>query len=314
MDKKRQTVIIMKNMFLHRIALLTFSMLILCSFTSVAQKDLLNDIEKTDSLAGQDFVQATFKSTRNINFQTIEVLGKRTLDVRISHRFGDFESGIKSAYGVDGPANIRIGLEYSYDGRLMVGIGRTSAHKIVDGFVKYRLLRQTENNSMPISLTLITSMFITNEDDPNTALTGIDKYDNFSSRLSYVHQVIIGKKLSDAFSVQLTPVMVHYNQVDNFTDRNDMYLISVVGRMKVSKRIALTSEYAYNIRDNSKVNTYYNSLGFGIDIETGGHVFQMNITNSFGLTENQFYPYTNASWGKGGARFGFNISRVFTIG
>ncbi len=282
-------------------------------FSAMAQDDLLGTIQEDESEAKKDFVQATFKGTRVINFQTSEVLGKRTLDFRISHRFGEFNSGSENAYGLDGPASIRLGLEYSYDGRLMAGFGRSSYQKQLDGFVKFRWLRQTESNSMPISLTLFTSAYATMQKDPNKASTGFDKYENFSSRMSFVHQVIVARKFSPSISAQIAPVMVHYNLVDEFTDLNDMFFIAAAGRVKITKRLALTAEYAYNLRDYTKTKDYFNPLGIGIDIETGGHVFQMHVTNAFGIADNQFYPYNTTSWKDNGIRLGFNVSRVFTL-
>lgn len=277
---------------------------------AVAQESLLDQVE---SKPEKDYVMATFKSTRNINFHTVEVLGKRSLDFRISHRFGEFKSGSDNLYGIDGPANIRLGLEYSHDGRLMAGFGRSSHQKMLDGFLKYRLFRQTEDGKMPVSVTLVSSVFYTLQDDPNKSSTGIDKYEKKSSRMSYVNQVIVGRKFTPSFSLQIAPVMIHYNLVDQFTDLNDMYMATVAGRIKLSKRFALTGEYAYRALSYSKRKTYYNSLGFGFDIETGGHVFQMHVTNSFGIADNQFYPYTSSSWKDNGIRIGFNVSRVFSL-
>jgi hypothetical protein len=266
-----------------------------------------------DTTSGKDYVLATFKGTRVINFQTVEVLGKRTLDFRISHRFGPFSSGSYNAWGIDGPANIRLGLEYSYDGRLMAGIGRSSYQKLVDGFLKFRWLKQTEDNKMPISLTLFSSAYATFQKDPDKALTGIDIYSEFSNRLSFVHQVIVARKFSPSFSLQIAPVMVHYNLAEDFTDLNDIYLVSAAGRFKLSKRFAITAEYALSVMEYSKGKDYYNPLGIGIDIETGGHVFQVHVTNAFGIADNQFYPFTNTSWKDNGIRIGFNVSRVFTL-
>ncbi len=143
--------------------LFIFSLLFFVPFAASAQDDLLGELDKntTETKVENDYVLATFKSTRNINFHTVEVLGKRTLDFRISHRFGELNTGSYNLYGIDGPANIRLGLEYSYDGRLMVGFGRSSYQKLYDGFLKFRLLRQTENNSMPVSVTLFTSTYYT---------------------------------------------------------------------------------------------------------------------------------------------------------
>jgi len=291
--------------------ILSFTFVFL-SLPSRAQDDLLSQVDSA-ATDNKDFVLATFKTTRNINFHTVEVLGKRTLDFRISHRFGEVNTGSYNAWGIDGPANIRLGLEYSYDGRLMAGFGRSSYQKMLDGFLKYRLLRQTENDRMPVSVTLVSSMFYTLMRDPDKATTGVDKYKHATSRMSYVNQVIIGRKITGSLSLQLAPVFVHYNQVDDFTDLNDMFLIAAAGRMKISNRFAVTAEYSFALLDYSKRKDYHNSLGIGFDIETGGHVFQIHMTNSFGIADNQFYPYTSSSWKENGMRIGFNVSRVFTL-
>ncbi len=268
--------------------------------------DLLNMVVEKPR---KEFTPATFKTTRLINFHTIEVLGKRSLDFRISHRFGDFNSGAYNAWGVDGGANIRLALEYSHDGRFMFGIGRTSGHKIADGFLKYRLLRQTTSNSIPVSVTLFTSLYHTFE---HVTIDGVNKYNNISDRLSYCNQIMIGRKFNSRFSFQLTAAMVHFNLVDKINDKNDCYIVGAVTRFKFAKRQAITLEYGYRINKYSK-DKYYDSFGIGYDLETGGHVFQLHLTNSFGLTEDQYFMYSNTSWDNWGIRLGFNISRVFSL-
>ena len=274
-----------------------------------AQEDWLNQVDSVKS----GIVSATFKGTRVINFHTLEVVGKRTLDFRISHRFGEINTGSYNFYGIDGPANIRLGLEYSYDGRLMGGIGRSSYQKQFDGFLKYRLLRQTEGKGMPVSVTLFTSIFYNTLKDPDKDNFGFDKYDPLTNRMSFAHQIIVGRKFSSKFSVQIAPAMVHYNMVEDFTDQNDMFFITAAARMKISKRFAVTGEYSYTLNEYTVNEDYYNSFGLGIDIETGGHVFQLHLTNSFGITENQFLPFTTSTWEDSGMRIGFNVSRVFTL-
>jgi hypothetical protein len=275
-----------------------------------AQGDSLDLLSLINEKPKKEFTIATFKGTRLVNFHTIEVLGKRSLDFRISHRFGELNTGIYNAFGIDGGANIRLGLEYSHDGRLMFGAGRTSSEKIVDGFVKYKLLRQTTDNEMPISLTLFSSMFYTFE---NRKIGNLNYYNNATDRMSYCHQLLIGKKFNSKFSLQLLAGMVHFNLVENFTDKNDCYFAGVVTRYKISNRQAITFEFAARLNKYS-LNNYYDSFAIGYDVETGGHVFQMHFTNSFALTENQFYMYTRSSWSNWGIRLGFNISRVFTVG
>jgi len=256
------------------------------------------------------FTSATFKSTRLINVHTIETLGKRTLDFRISHRFANINSGAYGAWGIDGPVNIRLDLEYSYDGRLMVGIGRTSSDKMLDGFLKYRLLRQTDDNKMPLSVTLFTGGYYT---AINAALSdGSDKYEFLSSRLSFTHQLLIAKKFSSKFSLEVNGWFVHYNLVDSFADKNDVYGVSGLARYKFTKRSAVTFEYSYRINKYTN-QTFYDCMGIGYELETGGHVFSVHLINAFGLAEPQFLSRTNTKWDNAGIRLGFNVSRVFRL-
>ena len=288
----------------------TFSIVILFCVTGIAQ-DLIGMLG-TDSSAQKIFTSAKFKTTRIINTHTLETLGKRTLDFRISHRFNALNTGSYHAWGLDGPATIRLSLEYSYDGRLMAGIGRSSQEKMMDGFLKYRLYRQTDDNKHPLSVTLFAGMYYTAMKDGNIEVNGFDKYEFLSSRFSYAYEIIAGRKFSSGFSFQVAPFFVHYNLSEKFTDKNDMYGVAGGVRYKFSKRSALTAEYAYRISKNA-ADTYYDSMGIGYEIETGGHVFQIHLTNSTGMVESQFFAHTATKWSNAGIRIGFNISRVFKI-
>lgn len=275
-------------------------------FSQESPEDLLKMIDEKPK---KEFVTATFKTTRLINFHTVEVLGRKSLDFRISHRFGDFNSGVYNAWGIDGGANIRLALEYCHDGRFMFGIGRTSANKIVDGFFKWRILKQTINSSNPISISWFSGMYNTFE---RVVIDGINKYQYLPDRLSYCNQIMIARKFNSRFSFQLTGGFIHFNLVEEITDKNDCFIIGGVARFKFAKRQAITVEYGYRINEYSR-DSYYDSFGIGYDLETGGHVFQLHITNSFGLTENQYFMYTTKSWSNWGVRLGFNISRVFSL-
>ncbi|MFN5183178.1 MAG: DUF5777 family beta-barrel protein [Bacteroidota bacterium] len=287
------------------------TLIVLLGFVKIkSQSDSTDLLSLIDQSPVRDYTIATFKGTRLVNFHTVEVLGKRCLDFRIAHRFGELNTGAYNAFGIDGGANIRIGLEYSHDGRLMFGAGRTSSQKIVDGFLKYKLLRQTTDNKMPITLTLFSSVFYTFE---KKKIGNFDYYNNVTDRMSYCNQIMIGRKFNSKFSIQLIGGMVHFNLVENFTDKNDCYFAGVVSRYKITSRQAITLEYAARLNKYS-LDKYYDSFAIGYDLETGGHVFQVHLTNSFALTENQFYMYTRTSWSDWGIRLGFNISRVFAIG
>jgi len=288
-------------------------LLIFCASFSIFQTNAQDIFDSLDVNVESGPVLATFKSTRLINQHTTESLGKRTLDFRISHRFGPVNSGGENLWGLDGPANIRLGLEYSPDGRFMFGIGRSSYDKMFDGFLKYRLLRQSDDDKMPLSLTLLTGAYYTAQEDQNKEANGYDKYSYTSSRLSYCFELMLARKFTPGFSFQISPWFVHYNLVDNFTDKNDVYGVAALFRLKFSKRSAITAEYAFRANDYSLETEYYDSFSIGYELETGGHVFQVHFTNSFGIVENQFFARTNSKWDNMGIRLGFNISRVFTL-
>ena len=295
---------------MKKILLISF-LIISNAFTLSAQ-----DIDPMSLLQGlaeapkDEPVIATFKATRLINQQTIEVGGTRSLDFRIHHHFGPFNSGAYDFWGIDGGASIRLGLEYSYNGRLQFGLGRTSYEKQIDGFLKYRLLRQSKSGSMPISVTLFSGAY--RNGIKGLQISGVDKFKYASDRLSFVQQIIIARKIDDKLSIQITPTMVHYNLVENLSDQNDAYFLGIAGRYKISNRTAITYEYGAKLLNYSE-SKYYDSMGIGLDIETGGHVFQMFLTNSFGMTENQTFARTNSAWADRGFRLGFNVSRMFTL-
>jgi len=263
--------------------------------------DLLGEEETTN------YATASFKATRIINSPSIENVSEGVLDFRISHRFGRVNSGAQEFFGLDA-ATIRLGLDYGITDRLMVGIGRSTVQKAVDGFVKYKLLRQsTGKKNMPITLSLYSSMMINWQDWPEP-----ERENYFTSRLTYTYQVLIGRKFSKSTSLMLMPTMVHRNLVDNTSIANDVYAIGIGGRQKITSRLAITAEYYYVLPDQIE-EIYTNSLSVGVDIETGGHVFQLHMTNSLGMMDKQYITETTGEWGAGDIHIGFNISRVFTI-
>ncbi|MFY7651235.1 MAG: DUF5777 family beta-barrel protein [Chitinophagaceae bacterium] len=252
-----------------------------------------------------DIVTAAFKTTRLINGHSIENVGNGVLDFRINHRFGTVNSGAYNLFGLDN-ASMRMGLDYGVNNKLMIGIGRSTFEKQYDAFLKYRILRQsTGKRNMPISVSYVATAILRTLKDADPT---IEKYS--TDRYYYVHQLIIARKFNDYFSLQLMPTLVHYNSVPLATDPNDLLSLGVGLRQRLSKRVNLTLEYYYQF---NKFSGYYNSLSAGFDIETGGHVFQLHLTNSTGMTERTFINETTGRWQKGDIHFGFNISRVFTV-
>lgn len=284
----------------------------LVSFNVFSQDDLLAQLDKPDSTVKKkkDYVLATFKSIRLINTQTVETVGARTLQFGIAHRFGDItDRTFYNYFGFDLSAAIRFSLDYSFNGRFQFGIARNGLGKLYEFNLKYKLLRQTEDNSMPVSLTLAASGNI------NSTIANDNRYDVFFNRVSYVSQFILARKFSPGFSFQVAPVWIHYNLIgaeDGNTTKNDMFAVQFGTRLKITKRFALTAEYVLRANQYT-TSTFYNSAAIGVDIETGGHVFQIFFTNSQGINETQFIPYTSNDWTKPSFRLGFNLTRVFSL-
>jgi hypothetical protein len=263
------------------------------------------------SLLGEDeeinYTSATFKSTRNINGHTVENVAGGVLDFRISHRFGFINTGAYELFGLDG-ATIRLGLEYGITDRLMVGFGRSSYNKAFDAFGKFKILRQSSGKkNMPITLSVFSTIVCN-----SIKWSEPERENYFSSRLFYAHQIIIGRKFNNDLSLQLSPTMVHRNMVPTKEDKNDVYALGGLGRYKLNQRLSINAEYFY-VLPNQLSDEYTNSLSVGVDIETGGHVFQLHFTNSTSMTEPGFITENVGMWKQGDIHFGFNVSRVFTI-
>jgi hypothetical protein len=190
----------------------------------------------------------------------------------------------------------------------MIGVGRSTFQKQYDGFIKYKLMRQSSGyRANPISVALMGGTIIKTLKNPDPTVKM-----QFNDRLYYTGQLLIARKFSDNFSLQLMPTIVHHNLVKGVNDPNDIFAIGIGARQKITKRTSINGEY-YIVTGDKLPNTY-NSLSFGFDIETGGHVFQLHFTNSTGMTERTFISETDGRWGKGDIHFGFNIARVFVIG
>lgn len=290
------------------------------SIPSYAQNDDWKKVldESASSEKGEP-VLATFKTTRIINAQTIETVKARTLDFRVSHRFGAIGSNsggdAHNLYGFDVSSDIRLAFEYGITDRLTVGFGRSKRMENLQGLIKYRLLQQTTDNKIPFAVTLYSDAAFSPEKDVDS------NYVKWQHRLNYTTQLLIARKFSSGISFQLMPTWVHRNYVTYFDDENDLFSLGVGGRIKISKRSAIIFDYFHTFskfRQNSGdyfyvANKYYPPLGLGWEIETGGHVFSIMFTNSAGIIESDFISNTTDSWLDGGFRFSFNISRNFGL-
>jgi predicted porin len=233
------------------------------------------------------------------------MLRKGNLDFRILHRFGFVDAGIKQFFGLD-EASMRISFDYGISNDFSIGVGRSTYRKEIDLFGKVRLLQQsTGAKAKPLSLALAAGAMTWTEESFATPKP------DFADRSSWYLQLLAGRKFTSKFSMQLSPIVLHSNMPISGTEKT-LFALGAGGRYKFSKRMAFTLDYQHVLNGLTASNT--NPLSAGIDIETGGHVFQLHFSNSTGMNERAYLSETYGKFFKGEIRFGFNLSRMFQLG
>lgn len=278
---------------------------LLVGSTAYAQDDLLAELEE-EMTEETSYTIATFKGTRLMNGHTIKTRKKGELEFIIQHRFGTLNSGAYELFGLD-IATMKFSLDYGISDRLNIGIGRSSADKMYDGFLKYKLLQQsTGEKVMPVTVTglLTTSLVTVPKLSENPDIT-------FTNRLAYGYSLLISRKFSPSFSFQFMPVFLHKNRVQEPEENNHLGL-GTGFRLKLNESLTFNGEYYLRL-NQTDIPDRYNSVAIGFDIETGGHVFQLHLTNSKGMIDRTFLSETAGDIGAGDIYFGFNISRTFQV-
>jgi hypothetical protein len=275
-----------------------FIVYILCTLCSNAQDNLLSELDSTQVV--DETATATFKGLQIITLQSTKLPAKKEFYMVISHRFGSVKGGISEFFGFD-DATTKIGGVYGMTDWLSVSASRHTLLKIYETSAKYRIVRQ--NDKFPFDIvgynTLDINSGLKKEDYPEI---------EFSDRLSYVHQLLISRKFSKNLSLELVPSLVHKNLYDPAIENDSQFTLGAGGRMKLSKRLSFNLEYGHNF---DKPDFYKNPLSIGLDVETGGHIFQLIFTNSQAMTESGYLTTATGDWGKGDFFFGFNLYRVF---
>lgn len=270
---------------------------LICLYAN-AQEDLLYSLDSTQVVDKN--ATATFKALQIITLQSTKLAAKKELYIVVSHRFGSVKGGISEFFGFD-DATTKIGGIYGVTDWLSVSASRHTLLKIYETSVKYRLARQ--NDKFPFDIVGYNTIDIN---------SGLKKDDypkiEFSDRLTYISQLLISRKVSDRLSLELAPSFIHKNLYNPDTENDNQFTLGTGGRLKLTKRLSLNLEYGANF---DKPNFYNNPLSVGLDIETGGHVFQLIFTNSQSMTESGYLTNAAGDWGKGDFFFGFNLYRVF---
>jgi hypothetical protein len=257
-------------------------------------------------------VEATFKSTHIVLSNSTETQKKHDLDLRIRHHFGDIGGEFGNShtlYGLDVASDLFIGLDYGITDKLTIGIGRSKHDELFNFLVKQKILQQKEDG-MPLNLTLFAQLGLVAR-EPFAA----DEFKAYQDRLTYLIQPILSRKFSPSISLQLMPALLIRSSTTGPGDPENLMSLGFAGRIKLTKRLSFVADYTL-VNELSRGDleaTLYNPLGVGLEIETGGHVFSLNFMNSEYINENSFIPSTKKSWKDGGVRFGFTISRNFSL-
>jgi hypothetical protein len=260
----------------------------------------------------KDFTIATFKTTRVISGHSIEMNSKGVLQFLIGHRFDRVNTGALNLYGIDN-ATIRLGFEYGLTDNFNIGFGRSSFLKHYDGTLKWRLLRQQSGlYTVPLTVTWVSSIHVNSLPWANP-----DRTNFFTSRLAFHHGLLVARKFNEKLSLQVSPTIVHRNLVVLDNDQNTIFAIGAGASYAITKSLRANIEYHALLPNQieSKIGgeSVKNALSIGVDLETGGHVFQLHLSNSRGMTEKFLVGETSGSWSLGDIHFGFNVSRVFTL-
>lgn len=266
-----------------------------------SQEDLLSEIDTENETPV--YASAVFKGLKVINFESTKLVAKGGFNFIVSHRFGTVKNGFKNLFGLD-EAVTHLNFVYGISDHFNVSASRSSNQKIYELATKFRFVRQQEGK-MPFTLVGYTSILA------NTALDtdNLPKL-RFEHRLSYVGQLLISRKLTKELSILVAPTFFHDNYVIDDSQENSQYAVAFGGRYKLGARWSLNMEYGMHL-NRSATSLYNNPFSIGVDLETGGHVFQLHFTNSQSMNTNGVFGTSTGDWGEGDVYFGFNLARSF---
>lgn len=278
--------------------IVAFTLIATSGFSQDLIEELLLDDEKDTH-----YTSATFKDTRIVNLQSNETPSAGVLHFVIMHRFGTLNSGLYDLFGLDN-ADMKMSFDYGITDDIAISLARSNFQKTFEGSIKAKLLKQcTGAKNIPISISWYSVAMYTNS--RSFDFTHVQ-------RMSYSHQAIITRKVSKDLSLALVPSFVHKNIVDQPYEIHDNFVLGIGGRYKIAARTSLNVEYNYRLNAHQDEEAY-DGLSIGFDIETGGHVFQLHVTNSAGMFERSFLTENTGTWQNGDIFFGFNMSRVFNL-
>lgn len=268
--------------------------------------------EPATTAPAKEYVKGTFENPVLINNQTIESNSLKSLEFMIQHRFGVVKDA-KDLFGIYAPANIRLGLTYGITKRISFGAGVTKNKMLYDLHGKVILLKQTKQIGIPVSVTYYGDVAKSSQDDDNF----LNQESKFKAvnKLSYFHEIIVGRKINSRISLQVSGTYSHFNLIDSVYGKHDFYGASFVGRYKFSPQSSVLIEYDYllNVSSIDKNIRPKPNLGIGYEVSTGSHQFQVFICSAQEIINQEYRIFNHNDFFKGDVLIGFNITREWSF-
>lgn len=277
------------------------STFLICTLIVFSQDELLSEIDTV--IEEPTYASAVFKGLKVINFESTKLVAKKGFNFIVSHRFGTVKNGFQNLFGLD-EAVTHLNFVYGLSDNINISASRSSNQKIYEVATKFRLVNQ-QAGKIPLTVVGYTSVLA------NTSLEtdNLPKLE-FKHRLSYVAQLLVSRKMNNNLSLILSPTFFHDNYLTDDFQENSQYGIGFGGRYKLGKRWSLNTEYGMHL-NRSENSLYKNPFSIGLDLETGGHVFQLLFTNSQSMNTNGVFGTSTGEWGESDVYFGFNLARSF---
>jgi hypothetical protein len=267
----------------------------------LAQEDTLKQVTSKP-------VRFTFGSSTLIDVNTVEKTYKGGLELEIRHRFSLIEN-YHNLFGIYGSANTRIGLNYGITDRLMIGAGTTKDYQLQDIQWKYLILRQTEDNKMPVSLSYFGNIVA---DLRSSDAFGPAESFRQIHRLSYFTQVILARKINKTFSVEVAPSLTYFNSVPQNVDSTAGYKnlnlgISAGARANLFGPHSIILEYDQLLTKQDIAVQPKPNLALGWEISTATHTFQIFAANYNQIINQRNLVFNTNDFKKSQWLMGFNI-------
>ncbi|MDA9025893.1 DUF5777 family beta-barrel protein [Flavobacteriaceae bacterium] len=277
------------------------STFLICTLIVFSQDELLSEIDTV--IEEPTYASAVFKGLKVINFESTKLVAKKGFNFIVSHRFGTVKNGFQNLFGLD-EAVTHLNFVYGLSDNINISASRSSNQKIYEVATKFRLVNQ-QAGKIPFTVVGYTSVLA------NTSLEtdNLPKLE-FKHRLSYVAQLLVSRKMNNNLSLILSPTFFHDNYLTDDFQENSQYGVGFGGRYKLGKRWSLNTEYGMHL-NRSENSLYKNPFSIGVDLETGGHVFQLLFTNSQSMNTNGVFGTSTGEWGESDVYFGFNLARSF---